>query len=151
MDVNLSAELPAPGNPMGVARVLIQDHQTDGELTLRHWRGAWMQWLAAHWNEAEDQAIKSWLYARVERAQYWDAKAEELPRVIQRAGVNVTTHGSLIRRTRVDRRRLRACPFWRPMRSPAPLGGLRGRLLVPLPVGFGGWPTASATVLAVPS
>ncbi|HEY9468567.1 MAG TPA: phage/plasmid primase, P4 family [Propionibacteriaceae bacterium] len=78
MDVNLSAELPTPTNPMGVARVLIQDHQTDGELTLRHWRGAWMQWLATHWNEAEDQAIKSWLYGRLERALYWDAKGEEL-------------------------------------------------------------------------
>jgi hypothetical protein len=61
MDINLSAELPAPGDPMGVARVLIQDHQTDGELTLRHWRGGWMQWQHTHWIEVEDQAIKSWL------------------------------------------------------------------------------------------
>jgi putative DNA primase/helicase len=78
MEINLSAKLPAPGDPMGVARVLIQDHQVNNELTLRHWRGSWMQWLATHWNKAEDQAIKSWLYARLERAQYWDAKAEEL-------------------------------------------------------------------------
>ena len=37
--------LPAPGDPMGVARVLIRDQQTaTGELTLRHWRGSWMEW-----------------------------------------------------------------------------------------------------------
>jgi putative DNA primase/helicase len=63
MGINLSAELPAPSDPMGVARVLIQDHQTDNELTLRHWRGGWMGWRKTHWKEAEDQAIKSWLRA----------------------------------------------------------------------------------------
>jgi hypothetical protein len=63
--------LPAPSDPMGVARVLIQDHQTpDGELTLRHWRGGWMQWQGTHWVEAEDKAIRSWIYGRLERAKY---------------------------------------------------------------------------------
>jgi putative DNA primase/helicase len=67
-----AAEVPAPSNPMGAARVLIRDHQNDdGELTLRHWRGVWMQWQGAHWIEAEDKAIRSWLYGRLERAQYW--------------------------------------------------------------------------------
>jgi putative DNA primase/helicase len=75
MDINLSAELPGPGNPMGVARVLIQDHQNDdGELTLRHWRGGWTQWQQTHWVEAEDKAIRSWIYARLEQAMYWDTK-----------------------------------------------------------------------------
>jgi putative DNA primase/helicase len=64
--------LPAPGDPMGVARILIQDHHDDdGELTLRHWRGGWMQWQGTHWAEAEDKAIRSWLYERLEGAQYW--------------------------------------------------------------------------------
>jgi D5 N terminal like len=66
--------LPGPGNPMGVARVIIRDHQSDdGELTLRHWRGGWMQWRRTHWVEAEEKAIKSWAYGRLERARYWDA------------------------------------------------------------------------------
>ena len=72
MDIRLSAELPAPTNPMGVARELIQVHQDDdGELTLRHWRGSWMQWQQTHWVEAEDKAIRSWLYERLESAEYW--------------------------------------------------------------------------------
>jgi putative DNA primase/helicase len=68
-------ELPGPGDPMGVARVLIQDHQTDGgELTLRHWRGGWMQWQNTRWVEAEDKSIRSWTYGRLEHAIYWDLK-----------------------------------------------------------------------------
>jgi putative DNA primase/helicase len=59
--------------------VIIRDHQTDdGELTLRHWRGGWMQWRRTHWVEAEEHAIKSWTYGRLERARFWDARAEEL-------------------------------------------------------------------------
>ena len=64
--------LPAPSDPMGVARKLIQDHQHDnGELMLRHYRGAWMEWQQTHWADAEDKAIKSWLYSRLEQAKYW--------------------------------------------------------------------------------
>jgi len=72
-DGQLEADvLPAPGDPMGVARILIQDHQDDnGELTLRHWRGGPMQWLGTHWAEIEDKAIKAWVYSRLENAQYW--------------------------------------------------------------------------------
>jgi putative DNA primase/helicase len=63
--------LPAPSDPMGVARVLIEDHNYDGELTLRHWRNGWMQWRGTHWVEAEEKAIRSWLYERLESAEYW--------------------------------------------------------------------------------
>jgi putative DNA primase/helicase len=64
--------LPAPGDPMGVARVLIHDHQdADGELTLRHWRGGWMQWQQTHWVEAEDKALKAWIYGRLQSASFW--------------------------------------------------------------------------------
>jgi len=68
--------LPAPSDPMGVARVIIQDHQTDDELTLRHWRGGWMQWQGTHWIEAEDKGVKAWAYGRLEHASYWDNKAK---------------------------------------------------------------------------
>jgi putative DNA primase/helicase len=64
--------LPAPGDPMGVARVLIRDQQTAaGDLKLRHWRGNWIEWQETHWTEAEDKAIRSWLYQRLEDAKYW--------------------------------------------------------------------------------
>ena len=71
--------LPSASDPMGVARELIQDHQDDGELTLRHWRGGWMRWQRTHWIEAEDRAIRSWVYERLETAQYWhvDPRTEE--------------------------------------------------------------------------
>jgi putative DNA primase/helicase len=66
-------ELPAPSDPMGVARILVRDHQQDhaGELTLRHWRGEWMQWQDTYWAAMEDRAIRSWLYACLENAKYW--------------------------------------------------------------------------------
>jgi hypothetical protein len=70
--------LPGPGDPMGVARVIIRDHQTDdGELTLRHWRGAWMAWQDTYWAEMEDKAIRAWLYSRLENAKYWHATRTE--------------------------------------------------------------------------
>jgi putative DNA primase/helicase len=75
MDIELSAVLPGPADPMGVARVIIRDHQTDdNELMLRHWRDGWMQWRGTHWIEAEDQAIRAWAYERLEQAKYWDTK-----------------------------------------------------------------------------
>ena len=52
--------LPSPSEPMAVARELIRDHQTDdGELTLRRWRGGWMEWRGTHWVEAEEKAVRS--------------------------------------------------------------------------------------------
>jgi putative DNA primase/helicase len=64
--------LPAPSNPMAVARELVADHEEDGHLTLRRWRGAWMQWQRTHWAEAADSATESWLYQRLEHAWYTD-------------------------------------------------------------------------------
>ena len=63
--------LPGPGNPMGVARELIKDHQYDGELTLRHWRNGWVQWEDTHWVKGEDLAIRTEVYNRLEQADYW--------------------------------------------------------------------------------
>lgn len=72
--------LPAPSNPMGVARELVADYQYDGFLTLRHWRGTWMLWDRTCWNEFEDRAVRAWLYKRLEHASYWhdDPKAKAL-------------------------------------------------------------------------
>jgi putative DNA primase/helicase len=71
-DAANSDVLSSPSDPMGVARTLIQDHRDGlGELTLRHWRGEWTQWQGTHWTEIEDKAIRSWLYSRLESAEYW--------------------------------------------------------------------------------
>lgn len=63
--------LPAPSNPMGVARELVADYQHDGHLTVRHWRGVWMRWGGTCWAEHEDRAVRCWLYGKLENAQYW--------------------------------------------------------------------------------
>jgi putative DNA primase/helicase len=68
--------LPSPSDPMGVARDLIEERQNDdGELTLRHWRGGWMEWRGIHWAEAEEKSIRAWLYERLEVAQYFHVDA----------------------------------------------------------------------------
>jgi putative DNA primase/helicase len=65
--------LPPPSNPMAVARELVADHhQEDGHLTLRRWRGSWMQWQGTRWSEAADATTDSWLYRRLEHARYKD-------------------------------------------------------------------------------
>lgn len=65
---------------MGVARKIIEDHQDpNGELILRHWRGGWMQWQTTHWVEAEDRAVWSWTYQRLEHAEYEDARGDVKP------------------------------------------------------------------------
>src|SRR6516225_779931 len=66
-------ELPAPSNPMAVARVLLEDryHLETGALMLRHWRGSWMRWDGPAWSEVEDRTIRADLYHEVEHAGYW--------------------------------------------------------------------------------
>ena len=73
---------PSPGNPMGVARRLLKDWTHDGLTTLLHWRGSWMQWQFTHWVEVEEGAIRSQVYARLEKAVFFinpkkDKKSEE--------------------------------------------------------------------------
>lgn len=64
--------LPAPSNPLAVARVLLDDPDLfDGEhLLLRYWRGDWWQYQGPHWTIAEPVAVRKWLYMRLEHAQY---------------------------------------------------------------------------------
>jgi putative DNA primase/helicase len=63
--------LPPPGQPMAVARVLVDTKFTvDNCLTLRHWRGSWWNWRTSHWAELEDRAVHSLLYCFVEHANY---------------------------------------------------------------------------------
>lgn len=62
--------LPAPSDPMAVARVLEPDLKAGGAYTLWNWRGGWWRWHTSHWAEAEDLAVKKGLYARTEHAWY---------------------------------------------------------------------------------
>lgn len=63
--------LPPPTDPMAVARHLVVDYQHADGLTLRHWRGVWLRWDRTCWVEDEDRAVRSWLYERLEHAEYW--------------------------------------------------------------------------------
>ncbi|MDQ3988017.1 MAG: phage/plasmid primase, P4 family, partial [Actinomycetota bacterium] len=64
-------EFSAPSNPMGVARELVlADYRHEGDLTLRHWRGAWMRWQQTCWDELEERAVKAWVYEKLEDAVY---------------------------------------------------------------------------------
>lgn len=65
-----SPHLPAPTNPMAVARALLPAWQAHGTFTLRHWRGAWMRWRGPHWDEDAAAAMRADLYPRVEHATY---------------------------------------------------------------------------------
>lgn len=62
--------LPAPTNPMAVARMLLPAWQAHGTYTLRHWRGTWMQWRGPHWDETDGAAMRADLYPRIEHATY---------------------------------------------------------------------------------
>lgn len=78
-DGNLVAppeRLPAPSNPMAVARKLITDYQIGAHVTLRRWRGGWMQWTGTHWAEAEETIIRAWAYKRLEHAEYMDTSGK---------------------------------------------------------------------------
>ncbi|MFR9757861.1 phage/plasmid primase, P4 family [Streptomyces sp. TR06-5] len=64
-------ELPAPSNPMAVARRLLPDWQDqDGSLLCRRWRGAWMRWNGTSWRELDEQQVKAGMYRRLEHAAY---------------------------------------------------------------------------------
>jgi putative DNA primase/helicase len=64
-------EIPAPTNPMAVARYLEPKWQTEnGVLTLRHWRATWMQWERSYWRELDDQEVRSDLYKLLEHATF---------------------------------------------------------------------------------
>lgn len=63
--------VPAPDNPMAVARHLTETSMVvDGLYTLRRYAGAWMRWDGPHWSEITDDAIRATLYPALEHATY---------------------------------------------------------------------------------
>lgn len=63
-------ELPAPDNPMAVARTLAPAFTDRGALTLRHWRNQWMRWEGSAWADVDNSAVRMLLYRRTEHATY---------------------------------------------------------------------------------
>ncbi|MEU5953532.1 phage/plasmid primase, P4 family [Streptomyces sp. NPDC047525] len=64
-------ELPAPSNPMAVARRILPDWQNDdGALLYRRWRASWMRWNGTSWREIDDAQIRKGMYTRLEHATY---------------------------------------------------------------------------------
>ncbi|MFD8390438.1 phage/plasmid primase, P4 family [Streptomyces sp. NPDC059680] len=64
-------ELPAPSNPLAVARRLLPDWQTeDGHLTCRRWRGSWMRWTGTSWRELDEAQVRAHMYERLEHVVY---------------------------------------------------------------------------------
>jgi putative DNA primase/helicase len=63
--------LPAPSDPMAVAREFVEARCLfDQHLTLRYWRAGWWFWKTAHWIEVAERAVKSVLYQHTENALY---------------------------------------------------------------------------------
>ncbi|WBO66766.1 DNA primase family protein [Streptomyces camelliae] len=64
-------ELPAPSNPLAVARRILPDWQTeDGQLAYRRWRGSWMRWTGTCWRELDEAQVRKSMYERLEHAVY---------------------------------------------------------------------------------
>lgn len=68
-----SEKFPAPGQPLAVARQILPDFidGRTGALTLRSWRGGWLEWTGTHWTESEEAQIRSLLYRRLDHGIYW--------------------------------------------------------------------------------
>ncbi|MFD9880550.1 phage/plasmid primase, P4 family [Streptomyces alboflavus] len=65
-------ELPAPSNPMAVARRILPDWQNDdGHLVRRRWRGSWMHWTGTSWRELDEAQVRKAMYERLEHAVYY--------------------------------------------------------------------------------
>ncbi|MGW4689349.1 DNA primase family protein [Streptomyces sp. NPDC004244] len=69
--MNSLEELPAPSNPLAVARRLLPDWQNDhGHLLVRRWRGSWMRWTGTCWRELDEVQMRASLYTRLEHAVF---------------------------------------------------------------------------------
>jgi putative DNA primase/helicase len=64
-------ELPAPSNPLAVARRLLPDWQNEGgQLVYRRWRGSWMRWTGTCWRELDEAQVRKAMYERLEHVVY---------------------------------------------------------------------------------
>jgi putative DNA primase/helicase len=69
--------VPGPDDPMGVARILADEHRHGDKRTLRYWRGGWMTWRRSRWAELAEADVRHWLYTRLEDAVFRGKKGPE--------------------------------------------------------------------------
>lgn len=63
--------LPAPGQPMLVARELVTRMPATGGIPhWTWWRGDFYRWSGAHWDVADEAAMRHWLYQQTADATY---------------------------------------------------------------------------------
>lgn len=67
--------VPAPSDPMAVARRYVKRSLRCGVPTLVSWRGDFYQWDGSQWNEADNGVIRNGLYRWLEHAFYLKAQA----------------------------------------------------------------------------
>jgi putative DNA primase/helicase len=78
----MSHLLPSPQQPRKVARKLLHAKYSHGlHVTLRYWRGVWLQWEGSRWVEVESTAVRGAAYDFTEDAVFKvQTKNEELER-----------------------------------------------------------------------
>jgi putative DNA primase/helicase len=67
--------VPAPSDPIAVARAFVADTYTSagGVLLLRHHRNAFHRYAGDHWPEDDEHRVSSELWQWLEDAKYWKA------------------------------------------------------------------------------
>jgi putative DNA primase/helicase len=73
-------QLPPPGRPMEVARLLAAAHFEDsetGHATLRQWQGGWWEWVGSRWVEREPASVRKLAYGVTEHATYAKGDKDE--------------------------------------------------------------------------
>lgn len=73
--------VPAPSNPMGVARELVKAlyTTTDEILTLRSHGGDFYRWNGMCWPDVDQRDVRAAAYSLLERANYFDDEGDEKP------------------------------------------------------------------------
>jgi putative DNA primase/helicase len=73
--------VPAPSNPMAVARALVAECFTDesGTIVIRSWRGGFCAWDGRCWPERDEATVKAEVYRFLEHALYETDKGEVKP------------------------------------------------------------------------
>lgn len=73
--------IPAPAQPLAVARVLLREVTTDDDhLLLRKWRGDFYKYVGPQWVVADPDGVRKWLYERLEHCKYerYDPKTKQV-------------------------------------------------------------------------
>jgi putative DNA primase/helicase len=72
--------LPSPKAPLNAARSLIEAKFThEGQPTIRHWRGRWLEWQQSYWAEVEENKLHGAAYEYFAEAMFLNKKQEPEP------------------------------------------------------------------------